>query len=143
MHAARTCHSEMSQLPRWETGLESANDVTHPKRSRRILGILKKVSWVENLDSEREGSAFARSLKTGLWPCSGCHTCCGGRWKSQHRMIVPLFPYVEKPFNSKEIKSFVPELRIRKYFSCFGIPMFYVYMLWTFYVRFTYPYLAM
>ena len=23
---------------------------------------------------------------------------------------------------------------------CFGIPMFYVYMLWTFYVRFTYPY---
>ena len=28
-------------------------------------------------------------------------------------------------------------------FSCFGIPMFYVNMLWTFYVRFTYPYLAM
>ena len=25
-------------------------------------------------------------------------------------------------------------------FSCFGIPVFYVYMLWTFYVRFTYPY---
>ena len=28
-------------------------------------------------------------------------------------------------------------------FSCFGIPMFYLYILWTFYVRFTYPYLAM
>ena len=43
----------------------------------------------------------------------------------------------EKLFNSKVIKSFVPELRIRKCFSCFGIPMFYVYMLWTVYVRYT------
>ena len=34
-----------------------------------------------------------------------------------------LSPYVEKPFNSKELKSFVPELRSRKCFSCFGIPM--------------------
>ena len=40
-----------------------------------------------------------------------------------------LSPYVEKPFNSKVIKSFVPELRSRKCFSCFGIPMFNVYML--------------
>ena len=40
-----------------------------------------------------------------------------------------LSPYVEKPFNSKVIISFVPELRSRKCFSCFGIPMFYVYML--------------
>ena len=40
-----------------------------------------------------------------------------------------LSPYVEKPFNSKVIKNFVPELRRRKGFSCFGIPMFYVYML--------------
>ena len=54
-----------------------------------------------------------------------------------------LSPYVEKPFDSKVIKSFVPELRSRKCFSCFGIPRFYVYMLWTFYVRFTYPYLDM
>ena len=51
-----------------------------------------------------------------------------------------LFPYVEEPLNSKVIKSFIPELRSRKCFSCFEIPMFYVYMLWTFYVRFTYPY---
>ena len=54
-----------------------------------------------------------------------------------------LSPYVEKLLNSKVIKSFVPELRSRKCFSCFGIPMFYVYMLRTFYVRFAYPYLAM
>ena len=39
-----------------------------------------------------------------------------------------LSPYVEKPFDSKVIKCFVPELRSRKCFSCFGIPMFYVYV---------------
>ena len=66
------------------------------------------------------------------WPCGGCHTCWGGgRWKSQHRKIVPLSLYVEKPLNSKVIKSFVPELRSRKCFSCFGIPMFYVYVIYT------------
>ena len=31
--------------------------------------------------------------------------------------------YVEKPSNSKVIKSFVPELRSRKCFLCFGIPV--------------------
>ena len=37
-----------------------------------------------------------------------------------------LSPYVEEPLNSKVIKSFVPELRSRKCFSCFQIPMFSV-----------------
>ena len=64
----------------------------------------------------------------------------GGRWKSQNRKNVYLSPYVGGPLNSKVIKSFVPELRSRKYFSCFEIPMFYVYKLWTLYVRFAYPY---
>ena len=39
---------------------------------------------------------------------------------------MPLSPYVEKPLNSMVMKSFVPELRSRKGFSCFEIPMFYV-----------------
>ena len=52
----------------------------------------------------------------------------GGGWKSQNRKIVPFSPYVEKPLNSKVIKSFVPELRSRKCFSCFEIPLFYVYI---------------
>ena len=40
------------------------------------------------------------------WPCGGCHTCWrGSRWKSQHRKIVPLSPYVEKLLNSKVIKK--------------------------------------
>ena len=52
----------------------------------------------------------------------------GDGWQSQNRKKVYLFPYVEEPLNSKEIKSFLPELRTRKYFSCFEIPMFYVYV---------------
>ena len=51
----------------------------------------------------------------------------GGRWKSQHRKIVHLSPYVEKPFNSKVIKSFVPELRSRKVFRVSGF-LCYLYM---------------
>ena len=50
-------------------------------------------------------------------------------------------PYVEKPFNSKVIKSFVPELRSRKCFLCFGIPTLSLNELRTFYVHFTQPYI--
>ena len=39
-----------------------------------------------------------------------------------------LSPYVEKPLNSKVIKSFVPELRSRKCFLCSRISMLSVYM---------------
>ena len=50
-----------------------------------------------------------------------------------------LSPYVEEPLNSKVIKSFVPEQRSRKCFSCFEFLMFYVHMLRTLYVHFAYP----
>ena len=115
----------------------------HRKRTRRILGDLKNsVSW--ELDSEREGSTFgARWDQTNLCVTGATRVGVGGRWKNQHRNIVPLSPNVENPLSSKEIKSFIHELRRRKCFSCFGIPMFYLYMLWTFYVRFTYPYSCM
>ena len=88
--------------------------------------------WV--LPSEEEGWLLRARRGFAL----GVHVVWG-RCKSQ----VYLSPYVGKPFNSKVIKSFVPELRSRKCFSCFGIPMFYVYMLWTFYVHFTYSCMAM
>ena len=52
----------------------------------------------------------------------------GADEKSQNRKNVYLSPYVEEPLNSKIIKSFVPEQRSRKCFSCFEIPMFYVYI---------------
>ena len=86
----------------------------------------KSVSWV--LPSEEDGwLSFARC---GL--VSGAHVVWG-RWKSQ----VYLSPYVEKPLNSKVIKSFVPELRSRKCFCVSGF-LCSIYMeLWTFYVRFT------
>ena len=64
---------------------------------------------------------FARSSR----PCGGCHTWFGADEKVSIERWC-LSPYVKKPFNSKVIKSFVPELRSRKFFSCFGIPMFYV-----------------
>ena len=107
-------------------------------RARRIWGILKKseLSWVESCLGRRR-LALACSPKPGQWPLWWVPDVLGGRWKSQNRKNVYLSPYVEEPLNSKVIKSFVPELRSRKCFSCFEIPMFYVYTSWTFYVRFT------
>ena len=110
------------------------NDVMLRKRAQTIWGIWEKSeSWI--LASEEDGwlSGLAEALQQVshvVW----------GRWKSQHRKIVYLSPYVEKSFNSKVIKSFVPELRSRKCFLCFGIPMLSIYELWTFYVHFRYPY---
>ena len=117
------------------------NDVMHRKRAQRIWGDLKKVSsWVSGSEEDGWFSLARRSQASGL--VSGVHIVWG-RWKSQHRKNVYLSPYVEKPLNSKVIKSFVPEQKSRKCFSCFGIPMFYVFMLWTFYVRFTYSCIGM
>ena len=98
---------------------------------------LELSSWLR-----RRRLTFASSPKPGRWPCGGCSTRFGADGKSSIERLC-LSPYGEKPFNSKVIKRFVPEPRSRKCFSCFGIPMFDVYMLWTFYVRFTYPYIFM
>ena len=80
--------------------------------------ILKKVSWLR-LDTGTRRVDFR------------------SRWKSQNRKNVYLSPYVEEPLNSKVIKSFVPELRSRKCFSNFEIPIIYVICIWTCYVHFT------
>ena len=70
--------------------------------------------------------------KTGWGLAAGAHVVVGGcRWKSRHRKIVPL-SYVEKPFNSKVIKSFVPELRSRQVFFVFRDSyVIYICALWT------------
>ena len=100
-------------------------------------GIWKKISEL-SLAVWRRRVTFACSPRL----CGGCHTCWRGDGKASiERLCLSL--YVEKPFNSKVIKSFVPELRSRLCSLCFGIPMFYEYMLWTFYVRFTYSRMAM
>ena len=92
----------------------------------------KSVSWVPASEEEGWLSLARRGLAAGAY-------VVWGRWKSQ----VYLSPYVEKPFNSKVIKSFVPELRSRKCFLCFGIPILSICSLWTFYVHFTYTCMAM
>ena len=119
--------------------LQSAGVVTHRKRAED-LGDFEKVSWVESCLGRRR-LTFACS-RMPLWRVP--HVL-GGRWKSQNRKNVYLSPYVKEPLNSKVIKSFVPELRSRKCFSCFEIPMLYICifhigMLCPFH---TYPYLAM
>ena len=52
-------------------------------------------------------------------------------WGADGKVIIERLcirlPYVET-FNSKVIKGFVPELRSRYVFLCFGIPMFYEYI---------------
>ena len=88
-------------------------------------GFEKSQSWVPAAEGDGWLSGLAKALRRVphvVW----------GRWKSQHRKIVYLPPHVEKPFNSKVIKSFVPELRSRKCFLCFGIPMLSICALWMF-----------
>ena len=115
-------------------GLESAGDVTHRKRAEDFVDF-EKVSWVEFCLGRRR-LAFVCSPKPGQW----------GGWGADGKVIIERLcislSYVET-FNSKVIKGFVPELRSRKCFSCFEIPIFYVYMLWTFYVRFPYSCMGM
>ena len=137
-------HRCQNKNPRKEGWRVDVNDVMHRKRKRMILGILKKSVSCE-LDSEREGwlSLARRNQPNGLVAGSTrVVVVVVGRWKSQHRKIVPL-SLCSRTFKFKILKIFVSELRSRKCFSCFGIPMLLVYMLWTFYVRFTYPYPAM
>ena len=110
------CHNS----PRWETGASECEWRHTPEAPGRFWEILKKS--VQRLDTGRDD--WLSLARGGLEQVS--HEMGGGRWKGRNRKNVYLSPYVEKPLNSKVIKSFVPELRSRKCFSCFGIPMFYV-----------------
>ena len=72
-------------------------------------------------------SLARQSQASGLW--GGCCTRWGTDEKARiERICNSLSLHVEEPLNSKVIKSFVPELRSRKCFSCFEIPMFYIYI---------------
>ena len=119
------CHNS----PRWETRLQSANDVTHRKRVEDF-GRFWKSQLVEMRPASGEYGwlSLARQSQASGFVKGAAWDGVGGSWKSQDRKIVPLSPYVEKPLNSKVIKSFVPEQRSHKCFSSFEIPMFYVYI---------------
>ena len=86
--------------------------------ARRILGILKKSVELSSWPGRR-WLTFASSPKPGQWPCGGCHTCwVGADGKVIIERLCISLPYVET-FNSKVIKSFVPELRSRYVFFVF------------------------
>ena len=96
------------------------SDVTHRKCWLRF----EKSQLVEFC--RRKKKVDFSLLAEALWQVSHM---VWGRWKSQHRKNVYLSPYVEKPFNSEVIKSFVPELRSRQvFFSCFRIPVLSIYV---------------
>ena len=80
----------------------------------------KSVSWVSCLGRRR--LTFA---------CGRYRTWCVADGNIVIERLCRSLPHVEKPFNSKVIKSFVPELRSRKCFLCFGIPMLSICALWT------------
>ena len=69
---------------------------------------------------------FPGSPKPSQWPCGRCHTWFGADGKVNTERWY-LSPYIEKPFNSKVIKSFVPELRSRKCFCLSGF-LCYIYV---------------
>ena len=129
-HVTQRCHNS----PRWETGLASANDVTH-RKSVEDFGNLKKVRRVETRHRTRRVDFRLLAEALGKY-----RTRSGTGEKARIERLCLSPPYVEKPLNSKVIKSFVPELRSRKCFSCFEIPMFYVIYIWTLYVHFAYRY---
>ncbi len=102
-------------------------------RTGSARGILKK-------SGELSSTLLAEARPVALW---WVRTRCGEDGKARIKRLCLSLPYVEKPFNSKVIKGFMPELGSRKCFSCFRIPMFYVYIYeHSMYVS-TYPYLAM
>ena len=93
------------------------SDVTHRKRRLRF----------EKKSVETETWARPRPNESVRY---GRRTCWGE--EADGKVSIErwyLSPYIEKPLNSKVIKSFVPELRSRKCFLCFGIPMLYMNIL--------------
>ena len=83
----------------------------------RWFGEIWKRQWVQFCLGRR--LTLTRLPKPGQWPCGRCLTWFGGDVKASIERLC-LSPYVEKPFNSKVIKSFVPELRSCKCFCVLG-----------------------
>ena len=113
-------------------GLNSANDITHWKRAEDFGRFWKSQSWDETCFGGRR-LVFRLLTETFV---AGARRFFG--WgtdeKARIERLYPLSPYVEKPLNSKVIKSFVHEQRSRQVFFLFRDS--YVLSLWTFDVRF-------
>ena len=125
MHVRGGCVIHRCQNKNPIERLNSGCEWRHAPEARG--GFLKSQLVELRLDTRREGSTFrARRGQTNLRATGAARD--GGGLQSQNRKNVYFSPYVEEPLNSKVIKSFIPELRSRKCFSCFEIPMFYVYI---------------
>ena len=74
-----------------------------------------QLSWVPGWEEEGWLSLARRSKASGF--VTGVARVLWADGEASIERLC-LFPYVEKPFNSKVIKSFVPELRSYKCFSC-------------------------
>ena len=75
-------------------------------------------------------------------PCGGCARGGGGGGANRKVAIERLclsLPYVEKPFKSKVIKSFISELRSRQVFFVFR-DSYVIYVRYGHYERFAYRY---
>ena len=129
MHGLRRCSCARAE---WTQRCHNSPDGKRSSRvwvtsrtggARGIWGILKKSVLPRKKTVGFRLLAEARPV--ALWRIP--HVL-GWRWKSQNRKNVYLSPYVEEPFNSKVIKSFVPELRSHKCFCVSGFRC-YVYML--------------
>ena len=81
----------------------------------------EKLSWVESWRKTVDFRLLTEARPVALWQVP--HMLGGAADGKTSIERLCLSPYVEKPFNSKVIKSFVPELRSRK-----RIPVFYIYM---------------
>ena len=107
--------------------------------TRKILGIRRKLVELR-LDTRREGLTFACSRR----PWAGVER--DGRGADEKARIERLrlsLSLCRRTFKLRVIKSFVPEQRSRKCFSCFEIPMFYVIYMNIVGPFHTYPYRAM
>ena len=106
----------------------------HRKHGLRIFAIWEKsMSWV--LASEEDGWLLV--LAEALRRVPHVVVVVGGRdGKVVIERLYLSLPYVEKPFNSKVIKSFVPELRSRQVFFVFRDS--YVIYKWVMNIRCTF-----
>ena len=109
--------------PRKELTREVNDDM--PKSAEGLGDLKKGVNWVPA--SERESRDLELGEARQLCALRAPRVGWVESWRcksSQHRKIVSFSLHVEKRFNSKVIKSFVPELRSRKVFRVyFGFPM--------------------
>ena len=131
--AEQTCHSEMLiKIP--DRGCDQECEWRHaPEAWAEIWE--KSVSWVPASEQESwvptsEKDSWLLELAEALRQVP--HMVKGADGKVIIERLCFSLPYVEKPFHSKVIKSFVPELRSRQVFFVFRDSyVIYICALWT------------